>query len=136
MELKEAFKRIVLARKATRAFDPTRQIPPSTLHQVLRLTLRAPSSFNLMPFKCIVVRDAVVRKKLAYCMTSGNIKRVLDAPITAVFAADLHPAHRITAMIAQERSRGACTVMFLQHSSNSEQRKGVLSRCFFVFACS
>ena len=114
MEMKEAFKRVVLARKATRAFNTTRSVNPSTLNEILRLTLRAPSSFNLMPFKCIIVRDSMVRQKLAYCMTSGNIKRVLDAPVTAVFAADLAPAKRISSMIAMEKERGVLSKVQLE----------------------
>lgn len=87
----EAFTRIVQGRRSATRFDPTLKVPNPVLEEVLRNTLRTPSSFNLQPWKCIVVRDARVLKRLAHCMLGRNIETVSSAPVTAVFLADQEP---------------------------------------------
>ena len=83
------FKKAVLARHSTKAFDPDRALPHDTLTSILSLTLRAPTSFNVQPYTVTVVESKEMRHKLAACMLGPNKARVLQAPVTAVFAADL-----------------------------------------------
>lgn len=52
-------------------------------------TSSAPSSFNIQPWSVILVRDAGDRERLSTAMLGGNAKKVLSAPVTAVFCADL-----------------------------------------------
>jgi nitroreductase len=86
-----ALDEIINFRSSYRAVDPARPIPDGDLREILRATQRAPSSFNLQPYKCVIVRDTRVKKQLAYAMMGGNTKRVLEAPMTAVFLADCEP---------------------------------------------
>lgn len=65
-----------------RGFD--RDIP-----SMLYIATSAPSSFNIQPWSVVLVRDAATRKKLSTTMLGGNTKKVLAAPVTAVFCADL-----------------------------------------------
>lgn len=59
---------------------------PSVSHAVLQ---RAPTSYNIQPYTCILVKSASAREKLASCMLGPNKVRVRTAPVSAVFAADL-----------------------------------------------
>eukprot|EP00624_Nannochloropsis_granulata_P002289 evm.model.NODE_21585_length_24503_cov_28.097294.11 len=60
------------------------------LNDLLRLTQRAPSSFNTQPFKLIVLQDPALRDKVAtHAMLGANGDRVRNAPVTVIFAADL-----------------------------------------------
>ncbi len=71
-------------RYATKAFDPTRQIPDpvwTTLEQSLVL---APSSFGLQPWKFIVVRNPEIRQQLLE--HSWGQTQVVDASHFVVFA--------------------------------------------------
>ena len=56
---------------------------------IVHLTQRAPSSFNAQPFRFIVVRDRDQREKLADAMLGQNQRRVSEAPVAVVVAADL-----------------------------------------------
>ena len=67
---------------------------------------RAPSGFNLQPYVVILVRDRATRHALADAMLGGNAARVADAPVTAVFAADLQPLRRISTLVEIEREAG------------------------------
>ena len=49
----------------------------------------APSAFNMQPWSVVLVRDAGARERLSTTMLGGNAKKVLAAPVTAVFCADL-----------------------------------------------
>uniref|UniRef100_A0A6S8CF35 Nitroreductase domain-containing protein n=1 Tax=Aplanochytrium stocchinoi TaxID=215587 RepID=A0A6S8CF35_9STRA len=102
----EAFSRIVKNRTCTKEFDPSKSVPLETLEKILSLTQRAPSSFNLQPYKAVIVRDEIVKKRVAYCMTDNNIKKVLNASLTLVFASDLKPGQEIDKIMALEREHG------------------------------
>lgn len=68
---------------------------------------RAPSSFNINPYVLVLAHDAESRKRLSEAMIGeGNAQRVLQAPLTAVFAADLEPARLISETVAMERAAG------------------------------
>ncbi|RLN66287.1 hypothetical protein BBJ28_00013919 [Nothophytophthora sp. Chile5] len=78
-------------RHATKAFtaDP---VPDETLAAILRLTQRAPTGFNTQPYACVLVREQADREKLGEAMLDSNARKVKEAPVVAVFAADLGKA--------------------------------------------
>lgn len=102
-----SFRQLVCGRRSVRSFDGSVPIEKAALLDSLSLCQRAPSGFNLQPYKVILVQDQLVRKQLAYTMISGNIKRVLDAPATAVFLADLKPTLSLEKLEKIEREVGA-----------------------------
>ena len=52
-----AFERVALARRSAFVFDASRRVPPDALRSVLESTLRAPSGFNLVPWRIVIVHD-------------------------------------------------------------------------------
>ena len=82
------FEDIVRTRTFTRSFDKDRSIDPVLIERLLRLSQMAPSSFNLQPYKMILVQDEAARAALADTMLGGNGQRVLDAPLTIVYLSD------------------------------------------------
>lgn len=69
-------------------------VPVEVVQAVLEDTRRSPSSFNVQPWKCVIVRNDGGRDALASAMVSGNKARVREAPLTAVFLADLGSSTR------------------------------------------
>ncbi|GBG33142.1 Hypothetical Protein FCC1311_093662 [Hondaea fermentalgiana] len=102
----EALAAIVRRRRAARSFDPDKPVPGDVLRECLALSARAPSGFNLQPYRVVVVQDAYVRKELAYSMLGGNIRRVLRAPVNVVFLADLEPWRLLDRVVDLERETG------------------------------
>lgn len=49
---------------------------------------RAPTGFNTQPYACVLVREQKDREKLAEAMLDSNARKVKEAPVVAVFAAD------------------------------------------------
>ena len=102
----EAFRGIVRRRISVKRFRPD-PLPAGMVEELLELAQRAPSSFNIQPFAAVVVQNEAKRKELAGAMMGANISRVLDAPVSVVFAADCEPQSRIDRVLEMERESGA-----------------------------
>ncbi|CAH0488586.1 unnamed protein product [Peronospora farinosa] len=81
-------------RYACKSFLPD-AVPDKTLEEILKLTLRAPTGFNTQPYACVLVREQKDREKLVEAMMDSNARKVKEAPVVAVFAADCEPSKRL-----------------------------------------
>lgn len=81
----EALRRIVLARRSVRRFS-AEPVPDGVLEQVLAITQRAPTGYNLQGWIAIVVTDPEIKRKLRYA--AFNQRQVEEAPAVVVFATD------------------------------------------------
>ena len=79
------FSDVVRARRATPAFssDP---IDDQDLKKILRAGLEAPSSYNMQPWRFVVVRDPEQRKRLR--LAAMNQEQVEQAPVVIVACGD------------------------------------------------
>ena len=57
----------IARRRATRRFDADRSPPVEVLKRILHLATFAPSSYNLQPWRFLVVRSLANRQKLRAC---------------------------------------------------------------------
>jgi nitroreductase len=76
----------ILARRTTKKFKPD-PIPEATLKELIALTLAAPSSYNLQPWRLVLVDDPA--QKAALTKAAWNQAQVATAPVTFVFAVSL-----------------------------------------------
>ena len=76
---------LVRTRRATDAFR-SEPIPREELEQILQAGLEAPSSYNLQPWRFVVVRDQERRRKLR--IAAMNQRKVEEAPVVIVACAD------------------------------------------------
>ena len=84
----DLFDDLVRTRSFSRSFDKDKPVNQELLKKLIQLSQTAPSSFNLQPYKIILVQDSVVKEALADTMLGGNGQRVRDAPVTVVFLSD------------------------------------------------
>src|SRR5271170_3487198 len=73
-------------RRTTKKFKPD-PIPEATLKELIALTLAAPSSYNLQPWRIVLVDDPVQKEALG--KASWNQAQVTTAPVTFVFAVNI-----------------------------------------------
>ena len=99
---------VIARRRAARRFDPDRSLPNDLLKQALHLATFAPSSFNLQPWRFLVVRGAANRQKLRAC--AHNQPKVSEAPVV-VIVLGYHTPHRshLGPMVEAMLARGAVT---------------------------
>lgn len=76
---------IVSERRATAAFEPL-PVPEDDLDAILSAGLQAPSSYNLQPWRFIVVRSEEGRRRLrSACFNQGKVE---EAPVVIVACGD------------------------------------------------
>ncbi|HND20535.1 MAG TPA: nitroreductase family protein, partial [Acidobacteriota bacterium] len=95
----------ILQRRSIKNFksDP---ISDELLHQLIELTVAAPSSWNLQDWRIIVVRDEA--KKAELCDAAWGQAQIKQAPVTFVFAADADAGnHDLTPIFEQALAAGA-----------------------------
>lgn len=78
-----------LSRRSIRQYAPT-PIPEPDLRELLRLASRAPSAFNVQPWRFVVVQDANLKARLA--AAAYGQQQVLRAPATIVLYSDMASA--------------------------------------------
>jgi nitroreductase len=98
----------IARRRATRRFDDDRPPPVEVLKRILHLATFAPSSYNLQPWRFLVVRSAANRQKLRAC--AFNQPKVTEAPVV-VIVLGYHTPHRshLGPMVDAMLARGAIT---------------------------
>ena len=76
----------IRVRRTTKKFksDP---IPEATLQELIALTLAAPSSFNMQPWRIVVVDDPA--QKAALAKACWNQPQITTAPVTFIFAVSI-----------------------------------------------
>ena len=99
------FEELLKKRQFTPSFDTTREIDHAVLKKLLLLSQTAPSSFNLQPFKMIVIRSANAKRALSESMLGANARRILEAPVTIVYVSDNEPI-RLTQQLMDVESAG------------------------------
>jgi nitroreductase len=72
-------------RRAVRSFLPD-SIPEVILHRIIDLSCRAPSAFNLQPWRFIVLKTKESKEKLKAC--AFNQKQIIEAPVVLICCGD------------------------------------------------
>jgi hypothetical protein len=112
----EAFHQIVHARFSNSHYNQNKPIPSSLLATLLSLTQRAPSSFNIQPYRLILLQDPQLRDKIAtQAMLGANGGRVRTAPVTVVFAADLESSRLMPKVVDLFKKTGHFPEAFLKN---------------------
>ncbi len=80
------FKNVMTARRAVNFFDPDRDVPQGDLEALFETASRAPSSFNLQPWKVAVLRDPAQKAKLR--ALAWDQPKITEAPVVLMYLAD------------------------------------------------
>ncbi|MGB9715711.1 MAG: nitroreductase family protein [Thermodesulfovibrionales bacterium] len=73
-------------RRSINFFEPDKEIPDEKLIELLEIANLSPSSFNLQPWKVIVVKDPERKKILKRC--AFNQPKVIEASVVLIMIAD------------------------------------------------
>ena len=74
------------SRRSIRKYEST-PVPQEEIRDLLRLAAKAPSAFNVQPWRFIVVTDNDLKQKLA--AAAYNQQQVINAPATIVIYSDM-----------------------------------------------
>ena len=75
----------------------------------------APSGFNLQPTQVIILRNQILKRKLAQTamLGPGNIYRTMDSSAMAIFLSDLEPHKRLQRIIQLEQDANVRTKQYM-----------------------
>jgi putative NAD(P)H nitroreductase len=76
----------IAERRSINFFEPNKEIPDDKLSELLRIANLSPSSFNLQPWRVIMVRDHERKKVLRQC--AFNQPKVEEASAVLIMIAD------------------------------------------------
>lgn len=99
METEDAIR----ARSTPRAFDPERGLDAEEVRELVALACRAPSSFNLQPWRFVVVEDSDARARLVEL--SGEA-RLGQAPVVLIVLGDLRANEDLAEALVPSVERG------------------------------
>lgn len=99
------FKEIVKERYATKQFDSEKKISEDKLNELLEIIRFSPSSFNIQPWKIIVISNQEIKDKLF--PASYNQPQVKDCSHLLVFCADKNIMENIELLEKEMISGGA-----------------------------
>lgn len=88
MELFEA----IAKRRSIRQFDPAKPVGDDIVRKLLEVAIAAPSAGNGQNWRFVVVRDAAVKKRLAF--DAGHQRFIDQAPVVIVVCCDLEGAEK------------------------------------------
>ncbi len=80
------FKTLMENRRAVNFFNVEKDLPETTLREIVALAAKTPSGFNLQPWSLMVLRD--YQDKLRLQKLSMNQAKISEAPVTLIVLAD------------------------------------------------
>ena len=66
-----------------------KDVPDTTLHELVKLMNMGPTSANCEPTRIIFVRTPAAKQRLAPFLSEGNRSKTMDAPVCAIIGYDL-----------------------------------------------
>jgi len=104
----------IAARRSVEHFRPD-PIDEALLDRLVELTLASPSSWNLQPWRIVLVRSDEARRALHAAAFRQH--QILEAPVTFVFAVDTEAWRRdLPDVVAQARAARAWTAAYCEHA--------------------
>lgn len=114
-------------RRSIRKYEST-PIPREEMRDLLRLAARAPSAFNVQPWRFVVVTDGELKKKLS--AAAYNQQQIINAPATIVIYSDMldamerMPESMHPGMPQEQRDAGVASFRARFASQSDEEREG------------
>lgn len=115
------------SRRSIRKYEST-PIPTADLRELLRLTARAPSAFNVQPWRFVVVTDPELKSKLS--QAAYGQQQIVGAPATIVIYSDMQsalermPESMHPGMPSEQREAGVASFRDRFANQTVEEREG------------
>lgn len=113
-----------------------RDVPDSLLRAVWELAKWGPTSANCSPMRIVFVRSKEARDRLARMVSTGNIAKVRQAPVTAILGYDLKFYRHLTWLFPHNPGvqDGFSDPDNREHTFMTAFRNGSLQGAYFMLA--
>jgi len=96
----DALKQLFTEARTYQAWLPE-AVSDEDLKAIYELMKWGPTSANLCPARIVFLRNGPEKEKLIACLSSGNVDKVKEAPVTAIIAHDLLFYDKINTLFPQ-----------------------------------
>jgi 3-hydroxypropanoate dehydrogenase len=80
---------LIFVKARTRNGWQDKPVPESLLRKIYNVAILGPTSANTLPMRITFVSSPGAKKRLHPALSAGNQSKVMQAPVTAIFAYDL-----------------------------------------------
>lgn len=101
------FYTVLRERHSVRLYDPNVKIPRDELKEIVELSLSAPSSSNMQPWRFLIIDEDGLKQKLL--PIANNQQQVIDASAVIAVLGDLRSYERAEAIYSKAVELGAMT---------------------------
>lgn len=110
-----------------------RAVEPELLEQVYNMMKWGPTSMNASPMRVVFVSSREGKEKLQPCLSSGNVKQTMAAPVTAIFCYDMEFYEQMNVLWPHSDVRGSFEGK-PEHTERFVMRSGTLQAAYFMIA--
>jgi len=124
--------RLFTEARTQNGYKPT-PVPDAQLRALYDLVKWGPTSANCSPARFVFVRSAEQKARLVACVGAGNVKKVEEAPVTAVIGMDMAFYDKLPFLFPHTDARS----WFAGHAHKIEQtamRNSSLQGGYFILA--
>jgi 3-hydroxypropanoate dehydrogenase len=110
-------------------------VDDALLMRAWNLARLGPSSANCQPLRVLFVRSAEARARLKACLAPGNVEKTMAAPVTALFAADMHFYDHLPRLYPHADARNWFAGEALKSvADETAERNSTLQAAYFIIA--
>ena len=93
--------------RTARSFSYWQEEPVSTeqLHQIYELMKFGPTTANSCPARLVFVKSMVSKLRLKPCLSEGNIRKSMEAPVVAIIGMDMEFYEKLPVLFPQTEAR-------------------------------
>jgi 3-hydroxypropanoate dehydrogenase len=108
-------------------------VPTATLHALYDLLKMGPTSINCCPARFVFVTSAAAKAALVACVSSGNVVKTEQAPVTAIIGMDEKFYEKIPFLFPQ-KPEAAEMMKHPKHGSVHLMRNATLQGAYLILA--
>lgn len=111
----------------------TAEVGEATLRALVDATKMAPTSANCQPLRVVFVKSRAAKERLKRHLTAGNVKKTMDAPVTAILAYDMTFYEQLPKLFPHTDARAWFTGK-PEHIEKTAFRNGSMQAGYFILA--
>ncbi|HCX66818.1 malonic semialdehyde reductase [Parvibaculum sp.] len=109
-------------------------VSDETLKQLYDLMKWGPTSANMSPARIIFVKSKEAKEKLAPALTEGNLKKTMEAPVTAIIGYDVKFYERLPELFPHAPEAKTWFNWSDEWAETNAFRNGSLQGAYFIIA--
>jgi len=111
-----------------------RPVADETLRQLFDIMKMGPTSANCSPARLVFVRSEEAKRRLAPALSSGNLKKTMAAPVTAIIGYDLHFYDHLQYLFPHEKDARSWFTSSERLAHETAFRNGTLQGAYLIIA--